>query len=108
MIPVDIVRLGLDSVIPVDLSSFWSSNRNKEQLQVASRGFFRGKATVLDLDLTLSGYVTDAIGRHPAERIVHGVVKEVPELLSGIEEADLRMIPHTANAIKAGIKRVVV
>ena len=41
VIPVDIVRLGLNSVIPVDLSSFWSSSRNKEQLQVASRGFFR-------------------------------------------------------------------
>ena len=56
----------------------------------------------------MSGYITDAIGRHPAERIVHGVVKEVPELLSGIEEADLRIIPHTANAIQAGIKRAVV
>ena len=109
VIPVDIVRLGLDSVILVDLSSFWSSSRNKEQLQVASSSrFFRGKATVLDLDLTLSGCVADAIGRHPAEHIVHVVVKEVPELLSGIEEADLRIIPHTANAIQAGIKRAVV
>ena len=37
---IDVVDLGLESVIPVDLKSFWSSASNKHQLQFASRKSF--------------------------------------------------------------------
>ena len=37
--PIDVVDLGLESVIPVDLKLFWSSASNKHQLQLPSRNF---------------------------------------------------------------------
>ena len=37
---IDVADLGLESVIPVDLKSFWSSVSNKHQLQFASRKSF--------------------------------------------------------------------
>ena len=37
--PIDVVDLGLESAIPVDLKSFLSSASIKHQLQIASRNF---------------------------------------------------------------------
>ena len=38
---IDVVDLGLEFAIPVDLKSFWFSASNKHQLQIASRKFFQ-------------------------------------------------------------------
>ena len=72
--PIDVVDLGLESVIPVDLKSFWSSASKKHQLQLASRKFFQNKSFLNEMDVILSGYMTDAYGVYPGERIVTGVV----------------------------------
>ena len=72
--PIGVVDLGLESVIPVDLKSFWSSASKKHQLQLASRKFFQNKSFLNEMDVILSGYMTDAYGVYPGERIVTGVV----------------------------------
>ena len=72
--PIGVVDLGLESVIPVDLKSFWSSASKKHQLQLASRKFFQNRSFLNEMDVILSGYMTDAYGVYPGERIVTGVV----------------------------------
>ena len=74
--PIDIVDLGLESIMPVDLKSFWSSTSNKQQLQTISRKFYQQKSMQSQKDIILSGYMTDAYGEHPAERMVDGVITE--------------------------------
>ena len=66
--PLDIVDLGLESVIPVDLKSFWSSVSNKHQLQLASRKFFQNKSFLKEIDVILSGYMTDGYSVYPGEQ----------------------------------------
>ena len=104
--PIDVVDLGLESAIPVDLKSFWSSAGNKHQLQIASRKFFQNKSFLSKIDVILSGYITDAYGVYPGERIATGVVTEDPELSLSIEEADSRTIPDIAIACHEEIKRM--
>ena len=97
----------LKSVIPVDLKSFWSSASNKHQIQLASRKMFRNKSFMNEIDVILSGYMTDAYGVYPGVRIVAGVVTEDSELCFSIGEVDSRIIPHIAIAYQEEIKRVV-
>ena len=97
----------LKSVIPVDLKSFWSSASNKHQIQLASRKMFQNKSFMNEIDVILSGYMTDAYSVYPGARIVAGVVTEVSELCFSIEEVDSRIIPHIAIAYQEEIKRVV-
>ena len=106
--PIDVVDLELESAIPVDLKSFWSSASIKHQLQIASRKFFRSKSFLSKIDVILSGYMTDAYGVYPGERIEAGVVIEDPELSFSIEEADSRIISHIAITCQEEIKRIVV
>ena len=106
--PRDLVDLGLESVIPVDLKLFWSSASNKHQLQIASRKFSQNKSFLNEIDVILSGYMTDAYGLYPGECIVAGVVTKDPDLCCSIEEADSRIIPHIAISCQEEIKTVVV
>ena len=106
--PINIVDLGLESIMPVDLKSFWFSTSNKQQIQTISREFYQQKSMQCQKDIILSGYMTDAYSEHPAEQMVDEVITEDSELCNSIEEADSRIIPHIAKAGKEKINRLVV
>ena len=103
---IDIVDLGLESVIPVYLKSFWSSASIKHQLQLASRKTFQNKSFLNKIDMILSGYMTDVYADRMMMMI--GVVTKDPELCFLIKEADSRIIPHIAIACQEETERVVV
>ena len=95
---IDVIDLGLESVIPVDLKSNWSSVSNKHQLHLDSRKCFQNKFVLNEMDVILSGYMTVAYGSYPGECIMAGVVREDPKLCFSIEEADFRIVPDIAIA----------
>ena len=57
--PIEYVNLLLESPPPAELEKFWAFSKNKEELQILSREFFKQKAEETNLTLVLSGYVTD-------------------------------------------------
>ena len=60
--PLEYVNLSLLSPIPVQIDRIWACSKNKENLQILSRKFFREKACDVE-KIVLSGvYVTDADG----------------------------------------------
>ena len=101
---IDIVDLGLESVIPVDLKSFWSSASIKHLLQLASRKIFQNKSFLNKIDMILNGYMTDV---YVDRMMMIGVITKDPELCFSIKEADSRIIPHIAIACQEETERVV-
>ena len=74
---IDIVDLGLESVIPVDLKSLWSSASIKHQLQLASRKNFQNKSFLNKIDMILNGYMTNV---YVDRMMMIGVITKDPEL----------------------------
>ena len=54
--------------------------------------------------MILSGYMTDAYGVYPVERIVAGLVTEDPNLCFSVKEAASRIIPHFSIACQEETK----
>ena len=52
--PIEYVNLLLESPSPVELERFWAFSKNKEELQILSREFFKQKAEETNLTLVLS------------------------------------------------------
>ena len=71
--PIDIADLGLESRMPVDLKSFWSSVGNEHQVQMAPRNFFQNKTFLNEIDIILRKYKTDPYD-------VAAIVTKDPEL----------------------------
>ena len=74
---IDIADLGLESVIPVDLKSLWSSASIKHQLQLASRKNFQNKSFLNKIDMILNGYMTNV---YVDRMMMIGVITKDPEL----------------------------
>jgi hypothetical protein len=87
---------------------FWSSNKNKQKLQacIANWILTQGSKKLPQVSLYLSG----ATGDEPmfCKSVHQNQVQNHPLLDSNIEEADLRLIPHCANNVMCGYKRIVV
>ena len=105
--PLQFIGLTGDSPIPTQLGRFWACSKNKENLQILSRTFFKDYSRDKSMHMFLSGYVTDSDGLHSNEVCVNGPSELYPELNSYIKLADGRIIPHVADAIKNGFQRVV-
>ena len=83
--------------------------KNKERLQILSRDFFIKKSKEnKEINILLSGYVTDSDGPQPCELLISGEAYEQSSLNSSIEEADCRIIPHIFEAVKLGFCRIMV
>ena len=106
--PLEFIGLTEDSPIPTQLDRFWACSKNKENLQILSRTFFKDYSRDKSMQMFLSGYVTDSNDLHSSEVCVNGLSELYPELNSYIEEADGRIIPHVADAIKNGFQRIVI
>ena len=86
---LEYVGLTQESPIPVQLDRFCANSKNKERLQLMSRKFFAKKGMEdNNIVVLLSGYVTDADGPKVCELFTAGIMKDVPQLISSIEEAD--------------------
>ena len=102
------VWLEKDTPLPVQFKRFWACSKNKENIQLVSRDFFKQKSSADPVKIILSGFVTDVEGIHPCLEVNRGDVVHRADLDSSVEEADGRIISHTAKAIEDGCKRIVV
>ena len=100
--PLEDVELSLSSPIPAQIKRFWACSKNKENLQLLSRQFFIQKALNLQ-DIVLSSYVADADGPQGCIKVHREQVTTRDTLMSVIEEADARIIPHIAASISDGL-----
>ena len=87
---------------------FWADDSHKENLQEISRRFFHNKSADHNVDIILSGYLSNKNDSSKCIQIINGVTNERPDLDNHIEEADMRIIPHVAKSIESGLKNVVV
>ena len=98
---MDVVNLSAGTSIPVEMERFWTSSKNKHNLQLLSRDYFIEKAKKnKEIRVVLSVYVPYANGIEIGILIKHGVEFDKEELKSSLDEADYRIIQHIANARK--------
>ena len=105
---IEYVNLLLESPPPVELERFWAFLKNKEELQILSREFFKQKAKETNLTLFLSGYVTDGGGMQDCVMFKARKIITKEKLKSSIEETDSCLIQHLIEAAKCESQRVVV
>ena len=86
----------------------WADDSHKENLQEISRRFFHNKSADHNVDIILSGYLSNKNDSSKCIQIINGVNNERPDLDNHIEEAITRIIPHVAKSIESGLKNVVV
>ena len=84
------------------MKKFWACDRNKENLQLISRSFFIENASENSKCLTLSGIIGDSNTCNDIQCIQYkdGITSNKESLDKPIEEADLRIIPHTEHSIQ--------
>ena len=80
----------------------------EKNLQEISRRFFHSKSADHNVDIILSGYLSNKNDSSKCIQIINGVTNERPDLDNHIEEADMRIKRHSANSIESGLKNVVV
>ena len=97
--PLEFIGFTEDNPIPAQLDRFWACSKNKENLQILSRAFFKDYSRDKSMQMFLSGYVTDSNNLHSSEVCVNVLSELYPELNSYIGEADGRIIPHVTDAI---------
>ena len=102
------MNLLLESPPPVELERFWASSKNKEELQILSREFFKQKTEQTSLILVLGGHVTDGEGMQHCVMLKAGRIITKKKMKSATEEADSRIIQHLIEAAKCESQRVVV
>ena len=89
--PIDFGHITEDSFITTQMERFWAGSKNKEILQIMCRSYF---TRFIDMNLVLSGYVTDASGIEPCIRSINGDITNRLDLDSNIKEVDEKIIPH--------------
>ena len=94
--------------MPVQLDRFCAAVKRKENLQILRGQLFAEKSCETE-KIVLTGYVADSDGPKNCVEILNTNQQVViNDLISIIEEADARIIPHVSVAIKTGNKKVVV
>ena len=99
--PIECNMVNKNTPLPLDMSTFWTCNKNKEKLQC-----LLGKY-ILELDIgevILSSYVTDGEIQYSSDKLGD----TIEDLNLNIEEADVRLFPHAQYAIRKGCDRIVV
>ena len=106
--PLEFFGMNEGSPIPTQLDHFWDGSKNKENLQITSKDYFKKSSRNKPFHIFLSGYLTDSDGLFSCEKCVDGISEYELGLNSSIEEADGRIIPHVAYALKRGFQRAVI
>ena len=72
--PLEFTKLEKDTPLPVQFKCFWACSKNKENIQLVSRNFFKQKSSADPVKIILSGFVTDVEGIHPCLEVNSGDV----------------------------------
>lgn len=100
-VPILVSSIAVDTRLPKDMETFWSSSTNKAKLQEFIRGqlinHFSAKTT--SYPVFLSGFIGDGVSLSTLS-IKDGNLSEHPELDSSLEEADVRIFPHGLHALR--------
>ena len=97
--PIELTSVSGDRSLPADMNKFWPSASNKTKLQAYI------KSHLADVPSECQIVTSQLVGLEPC--VTNG--KEIPELnFDNIEEADMRIIPHTQHAARRGATRVLV
>lgn len=97
----------LGTPLPHDMDGFWASITNKTKLQLLLRTWILDNSEKFNSEIVLSGMYDPDRNYTKCIMKKQGVVQEMPELDSMLEEADLRLMPHAMNAAKTGHNLVV-
>ena len=92
--PIHLKDIQLETKLPVQLDQFWASASNKEKLQKLSTVYFKNLSKTPNLEIVVSGYLTNNKEIVEAEQYYRDETTILPNLNSDTEEADTRIIPH--------------
>ncbi len=108
---IEVNNIAHDTLLPVEMTTFWSSLNNKDKLQKFIRCCIltRGSGCICsDAEIILSGMGTCADDNVECQSAKLEEITCVPALKYNIEEADLRIIPHILHAVQHGAECVFV
>ena len=105
---VDISNLSVDTLMPVDMNSFWASKSNMMKIQnlLRQQVITRYPTLFPDVEVVVSG-VSGLSEKTPCQSMKNGEVSDVTDLDVDIEEVDARFIPYAMHTTKLGTARVV-
>ena len=92
--PIHLKDIQLETKLPVQLDQFWASASNKEKLQKLSTVYFKNLSKTPNLEIVVSGYLTNNKEIVEAEQYYRDETTILPNLNSDTEEANTRIIPH--------------
>ncbi|KAG1682452.1 Solute carrier family 22 member 2 [Nymphon striatum] len=106
--PIELNMINQETPLPVEMERFWSSNKNKEKLQLLLHEYVIAEATVSSKNVQI--VASHVFGEQTILCLSahNNCSTEVPELCLDIEEADARIIPHVLHAVQHGMRRIVV
>ena len=107
--PIELHYINKETPLPVEMDRFWPSITNKTKLESLLHQM------ALDhpwKDIAVEIYVSNFRGPDeinlPSRKLSAGLIFEVPELNSDVEEADLRCIVYALHAIQQGCNQLVI
>ena len=107
--PVMYTNISMESKLPRDMDSFWPSAVNKAKLEQLLKDSLVDHFTAAPTDiLIVVSQITGDDTSTPTQCIQNGRVFEQPELDSDLEEADIRIIPHTLHAVRGECTHIVI
>ena len=98
----------MDSAVLPKIRKFWASSINKEHLRILSRNYNLMKGKEKGKNVILSDYVTDKNGVCNAQKLINDEIIERDDLNCIEEEADSRIVLHTACAAKKDFRQFLV
>ena len=103
---IDISLITTETPLPVNMPSFWVSNKNKEKLQT----LIRAEITKFSENCSICRLILSAIVT--AENSIPCYKLNPPEVITELnvdfEEADIRLLPHAKYTVEKGSGKVVV
>ena len=93
---IHLAKINVSTKVPEQMDKFWSSDTNKEKLQIFAKNKILELAKLLNINVVMSGVIIDN------ENLLPGIFYNreegknipIPELKFSYEEADMRIIPH--------------
>ena len=104
--PIGLEEVKMHTPITKNMENFWPLNKNKTNLQVLMYDTIKQHASENGnyMDVVL-GSIQD---NRMATEVIDQILRNVPELNSPYEEADISLVLHAAEAAEAGDKQLVV
>lgn len=107
--PIDINTLTYDTPLPVEMATFWPSINNKVKLQSMLIDCIIEGHKFQTVDVVISGIIGHGSDAAVCKRIskFDQNISSILELDLDIEEADVRIMPHTFHAVRHETTNVV-